>query len=486
MEQKPGSGANFGTAGTPNPLNPSFGTETLDANPSEAMVPVQPMTPTQPVANINGTETPRTMSENTVQPMGVVTDMNGVPTEITSDPLNRPMQKAVEEAPAKPKKKKTGLIVGAIVCLVLALGCGVAAAIVLANLNHGDVVAQAFEKLLSGKAPTNLAVDGTISIDVLDEKSYITDAQIALTGEMTSSSNINTASAKINLNTVTGRSYTLSASEVYAADGDLYLKFDGITNLLSEVSLQTTVETTLEAETDPTVAIDPGMMVEPATTEETTDPATDIDPEMSVETEMSKWMLVQMVKMFEVVDGEWLRIPTDNMGTIAGLSENSLPVCTAKFVTELNNNSNSLIGAYNRNPFIGSTTENLKIASEQNPIYQLTIDTDNLAGFFGNSVITTAAQNYTDCLGQSSGEMASASEVATKVVEGLPELYVEIDNNYNFTRFYTETSDGNTDVKVDLKFSYPGNVNISEPVEYKDFSTILEEAMTDIEARVGF
>lgn len=469
MEQKPGSGVNFGAAGTPNPLNPNL---TLDANPSEPMMSAQPMSsmrttsPTQPAPS--------------VQPMGVITDIQGVPTEqaTTDDPLNRPMQKAVEEAPKKPKKKKTGLIVGAIVSLVLALGCGVAAAIVIANLNHKDAVAEAFSRMFSEEAPTNLAVDGTIGIDVLNENSYITDVQIALTGEMTSSSAINTLSAKINLNTVVGRSYSLAASEVYAADGDLYLKLDGITNLLSEVSSQPIEQ---RSETDPTVAIDPEMTVEATTTEGTTDQPNNIDPEMSVGTEMSKFVLAQMTKLFEVIDGEWLRIPTDNVGTIAGLVENNVPICSIKFITELSNNSNSLVGAYNHNPFIGSTTENLKVTSEQNPIYQLMIDTDNLAGFFENSVITTAVQNYDDCLGTTSSETLSASEVAAKVVSELPEIYVEIDDNYNFTRFYTETGDESANVKVDLRFSYPDNVNISEPVEYKDFSTILEETSTDSE-----
>lgn len=510
MEQKPGSGVNFGAAGTPNPLNPSFGAgtsdsgpkttaqhvnpraeirkpsfgaESLDANPSEAMPSVQPLRSTRSVANINGAETPRGVSENTVQPMGVITDIQGMPTEqaTTDDPSNRPMQKAVEEAPKEPKKKKTGLIVGAIVSLVLALGCGVAAATVIVNLNHKDAVVEAFGRLFSGEAPTNLAVDGTIGIDVLNENSYITDVQIALTGEMTSSSVINTLSAKINLNTVVGRSYSLAASEVYAADGDLYLKLDGITNLLSEVSLQTAAGTTLEAETDPTVAIDPEMTANPVTTEGTTDQLDNIDPEMSVETEMPKWLLIQMTKVFEVVDGEWLRIPTDNVGTIAGLVENNAPICSVKFITELSDSSNSLVRAYNHNPFIGSTTENLKVTSEQNPIYQLTIDTGNLAEFFKSSVITTAVQNYDNCLGTTSGETTSASEVAAKVVAELPELYVEIDDDYNFTRFYTEMGDESANVKVDLRFSYPNNVNISEPVEYKDFSTILEEASTDSE-----
>ncbi len=420
MEQKTGP---MGT-GTPNPLNPNLA---LDANPSEPMVPVQPTTaqstPVQPAVSVQPTASAQpTMTQPTpAQPMGVVTDLNGVPTDTSYNPLNRPMEQAVKEAPKKPVKKKSKLVINAIICLLLALGCGVAAALIIANLDRGDVVAQAFGRLISGKAPTNTAVDGTINLTATDDSAFITDAQISLQGELVPSSTINAMSAKINLNTITGRSYSLSASEVYAADGDLYLKLNGFTNLLAEMTA----------------------------------------PEIS--------------SMFEVVDGEWIRIPTDSLGTVPGLGENSVPTCTANFVMEFTNNSNSLIGAYNRTPFIGSTTENLKVTSEKDPIYLITLDQNNLASFLDNSIITTAMKNYSSCLAMSADQIDSGAEIAKNIVEMTPEFYVEIDKDYNFTRFYTETTADDTNVRVDIRFSYPDNVNISEPGEYKDFSTLWSE-----------
>ena len=53
---------------------------------------------------------------------------------------------------------------------------------------------------------------------------------------------------------------------------------------------------------------------------------------------------------------------------------------------------------------------------------------------------------------------------------------MEVDNNYNFTRLYftKDINEGAATVTVDLDFSYPTNVNISEPTEYEDLSSLME------------
>ena len=62
----------------------------------------------------------------------------------------------------------------------------------------------------------------------------------------------------------------------------------------------------------------------------------------------------------------------------------------------------------------------------------------------------------------------------------MPELYVEVDNNRNFTRLYTEfTIDGlDADITLDLNFSYPESVNVSEPTEYENFSDFMQKLST--------
>ena len=65
----------------------------------------------------------------------------------------------------------------------------------------------------------------------------------------------------------------------------------------------------------------------------------------------------------------------------------------------------------------------------------------------------------------------------------MPVIYVEVDNDYNFTRLAFDISDneGATSLSTDLGFSYPTNVNVAEPTDYKDLTTVLEQLYTTTE-----
>ena len=64
----------------------------------------------------------------------------------------------------------------------------------------------------------------------------------------------------------------------------------------------------------------------------------------------------------------------------------------------------------------------------------------------------------------------------------IPALYVEIDGNYNFTRLYfvTDAEDYGVKVTTDLNFSYPDNINVSEPTEYQNLMDILNNMYTTV------
>ena len=70
----------------------------------------------------------------------------------------------------------------------------------------------------------------------------------------------------------------------------------------------------------------------------------------------------------------------------------------------------------------------------------------------------------------------------TEVVNTMPTIYTEVDNDNNFSRLYlvSDLNDGEGTMTIDLGFSYPENVNVSEPVEYKDFSEVLQEVMSSM------
>ena len=63
-----------------------------------------------------------------------------------------------------------------------------------------------------------------------------------------------------------------------------------------------------------------------------------------------------------------------------------------------------------------------------------------------------------------------------------PEIYAEVDGEDNFTRLYVKSDLENSaaSVTMDLNFSYPNNINVPEPQEYRDFSDIIQELSTTI------
>ena len=220
--------------GTPNPLTKNTQPETsndpevvaekeaktLDANPAE------PIRPTEIKPEIKTTE--------------AVND--------EADPMARPMEVAPpsEVKPVK-KQKKTKIIIGVIVALVALVGCGAALAMAFLWNQNNDPVAAAVNKLLSGKGPSNVAIEGDVSVTMTDPAAEISSFKLALEGEGVRNSMINSMDAKLDMKLNNGGSFSLELSEVYAATGDLYLRLDGLNNALADPYL---LEDTSDATTE--------------------------------------------------------------------------------------------------------------------------------------------------------------------------------------------------------------------------------------------
>ena len=63
----------------------------------------------------------------------------------------------------------------------------------------------------------------------------------------------------------------------------------------------------------------------------------------------------------------------------------------------------------------------------------------------------------------------------------LPDLYAEVDNDYNFSRIYfVVDSSSDYTLTTDFSFTYPETINVAEPTEYKDFSDFMQEMMLNM------
>jgi|GEM_PF-1709114 len=479
---------------TPNPLNPNPGMNTgpspvrpsrpVRATTMRAARPMQPAASTRPITQ----PAPTTMSEG-----------EALQATIESlDPTGRPM----EQAPVfvdKPKKK-TGLIVGLIIGLFVLIGGGVAAALVLINMNNTDAVSAAMNKIMSGEAPKDVAVDGTIDMRVNDPSSPLERVKIDLDSELTMGSMLNTSTAIVTLSIKDTQDVSFEFDEVYAESGDLYLKLEGATNALEDSGLLqlltpaqpaencTTNEVTGEVNcTEPAPVVDEPVDCtgeEGCTALDTlTDPEAITEPEagISIDEDMAA-SLTPLLGIIETIDGEWLRISTDEMSMLSNDTLNTSSVsCITNLVSGLDTSGASAAELYKKNPFVTSSTENINITSKGNPVYRIGIDNDAFANFVNSIQNTDMSQEIYSCLGWEDKVSISSTDV-DEVTAMFPTIYAEVNSEHNFTRLYLESDsdDANTTMIIDLSFNYPSNINITEPEEYRDFSDLIQEIFSSI------
>lgn len=426
MNEKPGE--------TPNPLN---------ANPVGAPEPA-------PAAPVAPEPAPVVPEPAPAEPAPVA----------PADPMARPMEQAPEvtAAPA-PKKKKTGLIVGIIIAALVIIG-GIIAAILLLNTDRSDAVSKAMSKIMSGGAPENVKIDGTLNITPSDTSSGITNLKITVNSDASTSSLINSSVAQLTATVENVGDVSVSLSEVYAENGgDLYLKVDGLAAALETYTKAASNKNTAVLEETDEVAV----------SGETT--TADIDV-----TEM----LAGFSGVVEMIDGEWLRISSDDLSSLTGdTTEDSQTTCLMNVFSGLKNYNNSIAEIYGNNQFVSSTTEGVTLASKNGgPVYKVVIDQEKFSGFVTAMQDSELVKNLQSCAG-SENSTVNTNEL-TQELSKLPTLYVEVDSDYNFTRVYFDATseEGDVAVTTDLGLAYPDNINVAEPANYKDLSTVIQQLFT--------
>ena len=408
----------------------------MDNNPGETPNPLNPggQPAAQPAA------APKPSPEPTAPATPVAAPAAPATAPVASlDPTGRPMEQKAETT-EQPKKSKAGLIAAIVVGCVLLIGGIVAAVIMMMGTNKGDAVAAAMQKIMNGDAPKNVAIDGTIDILLNNKSIPFKRININLDSDIMVGSMINTSSAVLTFTDNNNNDYSMKFEEVYAANDDLYFKIEGASDAIKESGILNLMGNGLDDE----------------------DTAAELDA------------VIGLVKSAE---GIYLRISSDEMNALKQQSagnESSL-TCVTDLVSNLDKNSNSAIQLYNKYPFIASTDENIPVASKQNPIYQIWVDDKNFYNYATEMQNTEIASSLYECLGLDDNATITQEDI-TNITSKMPKVYTEVDADNNFTRLYLESdiNNGIATATIDLGFSYPTNINVSEPVEYTDFSEFLQ------------
>lgn len=471
---------NEGSGGTPNPLNPN---------------PTQPGQQAQPAQ---------------VNPAQMTPDGNVIVPSL--DPDGRPMVQVPTQVEVPPKEKKTGLIVGIIVAIIALIGGGVAAAILLLG-GQGDAVAAAMDKIMSGDAPANVVVDGTIDLVYNDDNSVISQIKIDFDSDMIPGTMVNSSRANLVISTIYGDDYVVEFDEVYADGGDLYFKITGASDALADSDL---LDLLLYGSTgyrpkDCMVTSSEGKcidIIEDCVSEEEggCDESTVSSGTLTNDDTMERISLIASV--LEFIDDEWLHISTSDLSQLSGddsmgwLLPTSNISCVVDLVSDINKGSDSAAELYRKYPFVSSTNKDLTIDSVKDPIYKISIDSEKFANYMNSIQGNELAQEAFDCLGWNNNVSVTAGDV-DKVVAAMPITYAEVDKDNNFTRLYVEsdivpenddcycpedavcstcleTEMATTTVKIDIRFSYPSSLEVEEPSEYTDFSDMITQVMLSL------
>lgn len=449
--------------GTPNPLNPNPGATPMGTEPvapaPEPMPKVQSVTPqpaqqspqpapsAQPVA-----------SEPQAEPI-----VAAPTTEVTMD-----------SAPAKPKK--TGLII-AIVLFVVAIIAGVAATIIVLNPfgSKKDAVPAAISKLFSGDAPSNVSMNGKITLVPNNETIPVTSLVVDFKAGVKNSSFENYVNATVTATFTDENEFTFNADEVRTAGGDLYLRLSNIAEVLSNLRDLATEQNCLNDETGESNCV-----------EEIDYEATDCVEGEGCE-EIDAIMLqpdesvFDFLEAFEAVDNEWVRVPGSSFSFLTDIADVGGPTqCLVEAAGKMSEYGKDFTDLYKNNPFITYSTDNLKIAQKNSQLYLLGFDADKMAGFINGMSNYGFMNEMLACMGDVAVNEEVTPSNLQEIISSLPTIYVEIDDNDNFTRVYltVDSSDGTMGVTADISLAYPASISVEEPEVYIDINDVLSQSLT--------
>ena len=290
---------------------------------------------------------------------------------------------------------------------------------------------------------------------------------------------INTSSAVITFTDKKDQDYSMKIEEIYATNNNLFFKIEGAADaiqqsgLLNLVTSNTQQTNCIADETGMTNCDSPAVMEVDCADEEDCE---EIEGEIITQDKnLNSALADALVSIIEAADGVYIKLSSEDLDLVGVESiETSSLSCISDLISNADKDSESTIQIYNQYPFVLSTDKNIPIASKQNPIYQISLDSKNLVGFINGIQNTEIVKSWYSCLGMEDNLAITENDTA-ELISRMPKVYTEINNENNFTRLYLESDlNGEATATIDLGFSYPTNVNVSEPVEYTDFKDFIQ------------
>ena len=421
--------------------------------PRMATAPIRPYRPGRPVIDPMMRPRANTPRVHSAAPEPVSDEFD----ELADEPITAPSAPVQDNLVAKnsivrnhkdsKRSRKKVLIVSAVTLIMIAVICGIMAAVFFAFGGGTDRVSAAINRILDGNTSSIVNANGTITIEtdsvdtdkncvgILPCSPSIASVTIDLNSTVDFKSGMAKNSARILPEYTDGSSFELDVDEMTTQGGDTYFKVSNLANAVSENS-----------------------------------------------------SLASMTALAQLIDGQWISIPnttsgddfTDSLDSVNVLDNTS--TCLTNVMMSLPTYGKDLVNKYRNNQFVKYSTNNLNIARKRDTLYRLEFDDEKLAAFINSLSNTGFANALGACVGNTAtNNRISATDIA-EIFEGYPTLYVEINKNNDFTRVYfeAEMGGGMTTATADLDLSYPSKLEITPPDNYLDLNTLVEQILTTV------
>ena len=344
-----------------------------------------------------------------------------ISTPVAGRPQNT--ETPVEGTPVQ-NKPKTPIIMAIIILILLIIGAGVTAILVLNPFASHDAVPAAISKLLTSGAPENVKMSGSIVTFDNGKDATSPNLSIDFSSEINTRTSENTASAVVSA-TLPGNATTFNfdISELHTANGDLYLKLKGVS------------------------------------------------------------MLTALSAVFETIDDEWIRIEGSDFNSIESiLPDNIAATCLVNAAGNLGQYGANFVSLYNKSPFVEYATDNINIDAKKGQLYRLSFNSTKLTEFVNSLNGSGFANELMACMDATAVNENLTDEAVAEVIKNIPTIYVEIDDKDNFTRVYLSSTseDGLSGAVADISFEYPATtIKVEEPEYHITLGDFLAQILSD-------
>lgn len=335
-----------------------------------------------------------------------------------------------------PKKKSKGLIIGIICAVVLLIGGGVAAFIVL-KTQPSNIIASSINNLLNAK---HISVEG--NINMATKGAYGNNSvNVNLTMLGSESNYSTTAHAEISLPMLgLYEPITLELNEVYISDGKVYAKIKGIKDVLSRNNIVTIG----------------GSYVN--------DYAINIIENIG-QTLEDRWI---MISLEEILNNPMYPVDEQTKQKVLFTYD-----CTRNVTNNISNYSGEFSDLYKKHSFI-------IMQQQPDSFYSISFNPEQLADF-GNSIPRTKLfQDLASCTGEDVEVVDSTDftpESAKIFIERIPNISAKFDGfmDYHLSELKATDDSGYYSISTDLKFNYGDVPSISAPTDYTSITDIINE-----------